>query len=354
MKCRSFKARLLFVLVHGFLAAPSCSFVNSNHHFTISPRINPGSLSRKTGVLLVDNGPGFMTKGNWTSGFEDTFRRVSGNSDYAFGDMTKSFTREVAAVVEGAVSQLDADGDGVISFDEIGRAVTGNETYQFGDLTRSAVSKATEEFNSVAKVVTGNESYEFGDITKSALSTTEKALAEWRDESVNELANTFLKENFTPKQRKAAALALLELCGVGVLSYGFVANAQSGATAALAWTLASSRAGLSPLSPGQWPSFLHTLASLRIVLDTPLLPARAAAALFLVKRYRGAVLWLQAQFPLQKKRPLVNRFFVVVFAWVCVNGAALVGTLATGIAIGSVCTKVSIFPVDPRIVLPVP
>lgn len=58
--------------------------------------------------------------------FERIVRTVTGNEEYAFGDIAKSVVGATAQGVEGTV-----------------RSVTRNEDYQFGDLTRKVVGATT-------------------------------------------------------------------------------------------------------------------------------------------------------------------------------------------------------------------
>lgn len=62
--------------------------------------------------------------------------------------------------------------DDANAFESIVRKVSGNDEYKFGDLSKSVISSSTKGVEGVVKSVTKNEDYEFGDYTKTALGAT--------------------------------------------------------------------------------------------------------------------------------------------------------------------------------------
>ena len=62
--------------------------------------------------------------------------------------------------------------DNANAFESIVRKVSGNDEYKFGDLSKSVISSSTKGVEGVVKSVTKNEDYEFGDYTKTALGAT--------------------------------------------------------------------------------------------------------------------------------------------------------------------------------------
>eukprot|EP00959_Pyramimonas_sp_CCMP1952_P254286 5312043-Pyramimonas_sp.AAC.2 len=60
---------------------------------------------------------------------------------------------------------------------KMGKKVTGNENYEFGDLTKKAAKVVKEGVTELGKEITGDENYQVGDLTKKAASAVEKEAA---------------------------------------------------------------------------------------------------------------------------------------------------------------------------------
>merc|ERR1719446_627365 len=88
--------------------------------------------------------------------FEDAMRKLTGDEEYRFGDLTKKTVAAGEDAIKGTLSELtgkDAD------------------VYQFGDITKMAVTSFT-----------GKEEYNFGDISRKMLSDADAALEYFRDD----------------------------------------------------------------------------------------------------------------------------------------------------------------------------
>jgi hypothetical protein len=265
--------------------------------------------------------------GNPVNQFEFAVRKLTGNENYQFGDVAKAVSVTVTTGLEGTV-----------------RDVMRDPNYKFGDLTKGAVNQLTVEVEGTVRKVTGDENYKFGDYSSNILNGADKVLMSWRDDGINEFTKTFWRDSFTPQQRRDAVLAMFQLGSIAILSFGFVSNCFLSGTFALAWTMASTSTGLSPLSPDQWPKFLQTLQTLRLVFDLPMLPARVLLAICLTPHYRKAVVALQKQLPWKQKKPILNRLMALGLFFAIANGLALVLCTAFFVWLGGLLTGISFLP----------
>uniref|UniRef100_A0A7R9SVH6 Uncharacterized protein n=1 Tax=Polyblepharides amylifera TaxID=1486889 RepID=A0A7R9SVH6_9CHLO len=95
-------------------------------------------------------------------------KKLTGNEDYKFGDMTKNAVDAAKEAAEG-----------------LGASVTGDEDYKFGDITRKVVDKTVSDSQKVidaaeaaGKVITDDQEYELGDASKEMLEKTKKKINE--------------------------------------------------------------------------------------------------------------------------------------------------------------------------------
>ena len=102
------------------------------------------------------------------------------------------------------------------------------------------------------------------------------------------------------------------------------------------------RSALSPLAPGQWIAFMSQLASIRLVLEVPLLPARIVLGVLLTPTYRNFTMRLRQALPLRESEPVLNRVLAIVAAWAVGNAAAALPA-ALMVLLGSQLIGVPIF-----------
>ena len=258
---------------------------------------------------------------NATTLIEDTVRTVTSNPEYRFGDLTK-----------GAISELS------------GKDAS---EYQFGDISKRLAGDAQDGLTNAVTSFTGEKDYKFGDITKKVLGDADQAIADARDAYFEELPAALWRQMFdglSPNQRTDLFVSLVQLAAVVLLSYSLIANLSLMATMSVAWAVASSLSGLSPLtSAADWSSLLSVHATLRLVVDPALFPLRVLAAILITPTYRKVVSGLQRKLPLRDSQPVLNRALSVALAWLAVNvgATALVGAL--GVWLGAAVTRVPMF-----------
>lgn len=319
------------------LAVPCAAFVRQPFSLTKAPAWAPrlllasgagkGSGGAAKDTSNLTSNPSNSGLGNPVNQFEYAVRKLTGNENYVFGDVAKAVSDTVTTGVEGTV-----------------RDVMRDPTYKFGDLTKGAVDQLTAEVEGTVRKVTGDENYKFGDYANNIIYGADKVLTSWRDDGINEFTKTFWRDSFTPQQRRDAVLAMFQLGSIAILSFGFVSNCFLGGTFALAWSMASTSTGLSPLSPDQWPNFLQTLQTVRLVVDLPMLPARVLLAVFLTPHYRKAVVALQKQLPWKQKKPVLNRVMALGLSFAVANGLAVALCTALFVRLGCLLTGTPLLP----------
>ena len=182
------------------------------------------------------------------------------------------------------------------------------------------------------------DDYQFGDITNKVLGDADKALTDWRDESLGDLLPLKLIGDLSVSQRQAILAAVLQLGTTALLAYSSVANAVRGCTVAAAWAATSLAHGASPLAPGQWVRFMTTHDTLRLCFEPLMLPVCAGLTLLVALPYRKLVVDLQRRIPWHERRPLVSAAIVLGLTYAAGMGmvaglsAALIG--ASGAVIG--------------------
>ena len=125
----------------------------------------------------------------------------------------------------------------------------------------------------------------------------------------------------SPKMDKASLKAM---GAAMLLSYGFVSNASYMVCLSIAWYGFSSRTGLSPLAPGQWPAFLAVYAGL-VVLQNVIRPLRFAASVAISPAFDRLIGSVMARFGVGKAKAMA----IVVFA---VNVVGTFTLMFSGIA----------------------
>jgi len=305
-------------------ATPCAAFVPLTHTPAWVPRrvlaVRSQTKSKDGGNKSTTDSPDV---GEPMNPFTVLTRKLTGNGGLNFEEMAKTVSGSVTCGVEGTV-----------------REVTGDQNYKFGDLTKGVVSQVTSDVEVTVRKFSGDENYKFGDYSSKIINGADKVLTSWRDDGVNNFIKQFWQDSFTSRQRQYAVLSMFELGSIAILSFGFVSNCFLGCTFALAWAMTSTSAGLSPLSPDQWPHFLQTLQSLRLVIDLPMLPARVLLAVFLTPNYRKAILALQSKLPWKQKKSVLNRVMALGFAFAFANGLAVALFTATLVWLGSLLTGV--------------
>ena len=258
---------------------------------------------------------------NATSLFEDAVRTVTSNPEYRFGDMTK-----------GAISELSGK-----DYDE----------YQFGDISRRFAGEAQDNVKSAVKGITGKEEYEFGDITRKVLGDADKSLADARDAYFDGLPIALWRQLFgglTSAQRGDLIVSLVNLFALALLSLSVVINLSLAATLSVAWGIAASRSGLSPLaSAAQWTGFLSTHATLGLIVNPALFPVRVFLATLLMPRYRKLLSVLQRNLPMRENEVVLNRALSMVVAWLVVNVGAVALVACGGVGLASLWVRVPVF-----------
>lgn len=84
----------------------------------------------------------------------------------------------------------------LMPFERVVRKVTGNSEYKFGDITRSVANATTSAVEGTVRTVTNNEDYHFGDMTKTVIGSTTNGI-EGMDFDHNVIVYNLLF-NFTP------------------------------------------------------------------------------------------------------------------------------------------------------------
>ena len=206
------------------------------------------------------------------------------------------------------------------------RKFTGKQDYEFGDFfikpTKQVVTEVVTDF-------TGKENYQFGDITNKVLGDADRALTDWRDESLVDLLPLKLIGDLSVSQRQAILAAVLQLGTTGLLAYSSVANAVRGCTVAAVWATISLTHGASPLAPGHWACFITTHDTLCLAFEPLMLPLCAGLTLLVALPYRKLVLDLQRRIPWHERRPLVSAAIVLGLTYGA--GMALVAGLSTAV-----------------------
>ena len=72
----------------------------------------------------------------------------------------------------GATTRGDNDEETFTRFERVVRKVTGNKEYKFGDITRSVANATTSVVEGTVRTVTKNDDYQFGDIAKTVIGST--------------------------------------------------------------------------------------------------------------------------------------------------------------------------------------
>ena len=133
---------------------------------------------------------------------------------------------------------------------------------------------------------------------------------------------------FSQKLRKAGLSV--------VLSYGFVSNMSYCVSVSIAWYIFCKRTNLSPLAPGQWPSFLAVYSGFW-VFNNVVRPVRFGASVALATQFDKVIAYMQTKFNVSKGAAIG----LVVFL------ANIVGTttlMCAGIAFASSLAGVPIRP----------
>mmetsp|Transcript_3522 Transcript_3522/g.8979 ORF Transcript_3522/g.8979 Transcript_3522/m.8979 type:complete len:348 (-) Transcript_3522:11-1054(-) len=270
--------------------------------------------------------------------FERVVRRVTRNEGYKFGDLARSVVNTTTHGVEDAV-----------------RAVTHDEDYQFGDLTKKVIGSATHGIEDAVKSVTGNEEYQFGDLARgtvgmagSVMTYSEKTLAALRDNNIHELIelmNIYWTKSMNEEERKESFTVFVYLGAILTLAYNFVANVMAGMVFAVAWTKVSMATGASPLSQGNWQSFLTVKSTMDLFFGGPCIPARAIVTIPWFFSYRKLVVALAHKSPLREKFPVINRYLSLMLSWLVANLAFVGGVTFLMVKIGCAFTGVPVFPV---------
>ena len=150
-----------------------------------------------------------------------------------------------------------------------------------------------------------------------------RTLLFWKYKNIDEDGLTF-----SQKLRKAGLSV--------VLSYGFVSNMSYCVSVSVAWYIFCKRTNLSPLAPGQWPSFLAVYSGFW-VFNNIVRPVRFGASVALATQFDKVIARMQTKFNLSKGAAIG----LVVFL------ANIVGTttlMCAGIAFASSLAGVPIRP----------
>ena len=276
-------------------------------------RLAPSTPRRAAPVLASAEDPNL---------FEQGMRAVTGNKDYKFGDLTKNATATAVETLSGK------------TIDE----------YEFGDITKRFASEAADVATDVVTKYTGKEDYEFGDLTKKLFTDVDSNLEKLREDTFNELPSALWQQLFgslDAKQRKELAIAVVQWAALVLVAFALVSAAATGFSVAAAWTIASARAGASPLAPGRWPAFLAVHATLRLALDPVMLPLRFGGAIAGVRSTRRAVFAVEKVLPF-RGTPVLGRLIAIVAALLLPAAAVAAGT-ALAILVGGAVVGVPAF-----------
>lgn len=186
--------------------------------------------------------------------------------------------------------------------------------------------------------------------TGSVMTYSEKTLTLMREANIHEfveLLNYFWNNSMNYEERKEAFTVLVYLGAIIVLSYSFIANLMSGMVFAGAWTKVAFMTGKSPItSRTSWSQFLQTKSTLDMIFGGPFLPARVAATIPWFFQYRKFVVGVAYFNPMREKYPILNRCISLLTAWVFANLALVSVITYAMVYIGSVRTRVPIFPIS--------
>lgn len=118
------------------------------------------------------------------------------------------------------------------------------------------------------------------------------------------------KRLFGGEQMKLDKATMAKLGLSMVLSYGFVSNVSGCICMSVCWFVYSSKFGVSPLAPGQWPKFLAFYAGFFAFLNV-IRPARFALSVALNTYFDRMIAFVQKKFDCSRGRAtfLVGFFF---------------------------------------------
>ena len=199
--------------------------------------------------------------------------------------------------------------------EDVVHKATGNDDYHFGDLTKGTISKVSKTGTNV-------------------LTYSEKTLSLMREADIHELVELtrfFWTRNMNYEQKRETFVVIVYLGAVLVLAYNFVANINAALVNAAAWTMASVKLGVSPLSAaaiatatasgglGGWDTFLRAQKTLDMCFGGPFLPARVATTIPIFFKYQHWIRKLEARFPLKDKYPILNRVASLLTMWIGLN-----------------------------------
>lgn len=66
----------------------------------------------------------------------------------------------------------EVNSDSSTQFERVVRKVTGNKEYKFGEITRAAAKATSSVVEGTVRTVTNNDDYQFGDMTKTVIGST--------------------------------------------------------------------------------------------------------------------------------------------------------------------------------------
>ncbi|KAG7371833.1 hypothetical protein IV203_017975 [Nitzschia inconspicua] len=113
------------------------------------------------------------------------------------------------------------------------------------------------------------------------------------------------------------------------LTYNLISNINGSISLSLAWYIASTKTGLSPLAPGQWKALLAAYGTLYVVLCF-IRPFRIALALGATRKMDTFLEQLQTKFRCQRPAAIGIAALCSVVLWIslCALGVTLASTLA--------------------------
>ena len=208
------------------------------------------------------------------------------------------------------------------------RKLSGNSEYKFGDITMNVTKVAVNVTEQQIRTLTGNEEYKFGDLTRKALFDSDASLTKFVDDYYQRIpSNLFptLYKDFSSDNKSAMTMSLQLIAFVG-LTLHFILNLTLSFNVMASWGYTNWKMKtLSLISPTErWDLFLRSKTTIELILGPIILPVQVAFTFFLCPAYRDIVIWIEKRLPLRKKLTVLNRFMALVLSWFLLNYLSLV------------------------------
>ena len=212
-------------------------------------------------------------------------------------------------------------------FESTVRKVTGNPEYKFGDITMNVTKVAVNVTEHQIRSFTGNEEYKFGDLTRKALFESDAALTKFVDDYYQGIPSNLLPRLFEDfsSDRKSAMIMSLQLIAFVGLTLHFVLNLTHSFNILVSWgyTNMKTKALTAITSSVRWDMFLRTKQTLQLIVGPIFLPAQVGLTFFLCPKYRDVVVSIEKRLPLRKKLSVLNRCLALILSWIFLNCVSL-------------------------------